>query len=190
MYNGQLPMTAPVYALGQEPLPPGWTEADRETLAQQKKYQDFFAASAESCVAKTGIAATGGLVIGGMFSLMNSSFQYEDPLLRQQLAASKTTTQRARDVAREMGVNAWRSGRGFAKVGALFAGIECVIEGVRPSTILSTSVRAYAPGSTEHEMTWSTLSLRGSLQVASSHETLGLERSSVVASRSPRFRPQ
>jgi import inner membrane translocase subunit TIM22 len=127
MNSGQLPMTAPVYALGQEPLPPGWTEADRETLTQQKKYTDFFQAAAESCAAKGAIAGVGGLAIGGLFSLMNSSFQYEDPQLR----AQQGTAVRAREIVKEMGVNAWRSGRGFAKVGALFASIECGIEGVR-----------------------------------------------------------
>jgi hypothetical protein len=69
-----------------------------------------------------------GVAIGAFFSLMNASFAYEDPLIRQQAAGGRV--QRARDVAKEMGVNMWKSGRGFGKVGALFAGIECVIEGV------------------------------------------------------------
>lgn len=63
---------------------------------------------------------------------MNSSFQYEDPLLRSQTQAGMNQAQKAREVVREMGTNMWRSGKGFGKVGALFAGIECVIEGVRP----------------------------------------------------------
>jgi import inner membrane translocase subunit TIM22 len=71
-----------------------------------------------------------GVAIGAFFSMMNASFQYEDPMLRSKMA-DKHMTQRARDIFKEMGVNMWRSGRGFGKVGALFAGIECAIEGVR-----------------------------------------------------------
>lgn len=54
------PPTAPLFASGQEPLPPGMTEADREQLMQAKKYQDWMAMGMESCVAKTMIAGGGG----------------------------------------------------------------------------------------------------------------------------------
>ena len=60
---------------------------------------------------------------------MSSSFAYEDPLLRQNLS----TQQKAREIFKEMGRGMWRSGKGFGKVGALFAGIECVIESVSVS---------------------------------------------------------
>lgn len=68
-----------------------------------------------------------GFAIGGFFSMMSSSFAYEDPLLRQNL----NTTQKTKEIFKEMGRGMWRSGKGFAKVGSLFAGIECVIESVR-----------------------------------------------------------
>jgi hypothetical protein len=71
-----------------------------------------------------------GIGIGAFFSLMSASFAYEDPLLRQQTQAGMGTGQKAREVFREMGRGMWRSGKGFGKVGALFAGIECVIESV------------------------------------------------------------
>jgi mitochondrial import inner membrane translocase subunit TIM22 len=58
---------------------------------------------------------------------MSSSFAYEDPLLRQNL----NTTQKTMEIFKDMGRGMLRSGRGFGKVGALFAGIECVIESVR-----------------------------------------------------------
>jgi hypothetical protein len=48
-------------------------------------------------------------------------------MLRQQ---SGSTAQKASQIFKEMGRNMWRSGKGFGKVGALFAGIECVIESV------------------------------------------------------------
>ena len=73
-----------------------------------------------------------GFVIGAFFSLMSSSFAYEDPLMRQNLS----TPQKARAIFKEMGQGMYKSGKGFGKVGALFAGIECVIEsvcGLQPS---------------------------------------------------------
>lgn len=71
-----------------------------------------------------------GLAIGAFFSLMSASFAYEDPLLRQHTQASLNTRQKASEIFKEMGRGMWRSGKGFGKVGALFAGVECVIESV------------------------------------------------------------
>lgn len=62
---------------------------------------------------------------------MSASFAYEDPLLRQQSQAGLNNTQKAREIFKEMGRNMWRSGKGFGKVGALFAGLECAVESVR-----------------------------------------------------------
>lgn len=72
-----------------------------------------------------------GLAIGAFFSLMSSSFAYEDPLLRPQANPNATTTQKAREIFKDMGKGMWRNGKGFGKVGALFAGLECAIESVR-----------------------------------------------------------
>jgi mitochondrial import inner membrane translocase subunit TIM22 len=74
-----------------------------------------------------------GLAIGAFFSLMSSSFAYEDPLMRQNLS----TTQKASEIFKEMGRGMWRSGKGFGKVGALFAGVECVIESVSTNQVTS-----------------------------------------------------
>jgi import inner membrane translocase subunit TIM22 len=71
-----------------------------------------------------------GFGLGAFFSLMSASFAYEDPFLRQQTQAGLNTGQKAREVFKEMGRGMWKSGKGFGKVGALFAGIECVIESV------------------------------------------------------------
>lgn len=72
-----------------------------------------------------------GFGIGAFFSLMSASLAYEDPLLRQQTQAGMNTTQKAGQIFKEMGRGMLSSGKGFGKVGALFAGIECCIEGVR-----------------------------------------------------------
>jgi import inner membrane translocase subunit TIM22 len=71
-----------------------------------------------------------GFAIGAFFSLMSASFAYEDPILRQQSQAGLNNTQKAREVFKDMGKGMWTSGKGFGKVGALFAGIECIIESV------------------------------------------------------------
>ncbi|HEV7737996.1 MAG TPA: Tim17/Tim22/Tim23/Pmp24 family protein [Chlamydiales bacterium] len=61
---------------------------------------------------------------------MSASFAYEDPLLRAQTVAGQTTQQKTIEVFKEMGRGMYRSGKGFGKVGGLFAGFECVIESV------------------------------------------------------------
>jgi len=136
------PLATPVFLPGQEPLPPGMTEDDRLAILQARKYENFMKMGIESCVAKTALAGGGGLAIGAFFSLMSSSFAYEDPLLRQQTQAGMNTTQKAREIFKEMGRGMWRSGKGFGKVGALFAGIECVIESYRAKNDMVNPVAA------------------------------------------------
>lgn len=61
---------------------------------------------------------------------MSSSFALEDPFRAPQFAGM-STQQKAKHVFKDMGKSMWKSGSGFARVGALYAGTECVIEGVR-----------------------------------------------------------
>lgn len=65
---------------------------------------------------------------------MSATFAYEDPLLRPQTNPALSTRQKTAEIFKEMGRNMWRSGKGFGKVGALYAGVECVIEGVSNTT--------------------------------------------------------
>jgi len=58
--------------------------------------------------------------------MMQASFAIEDPLSRADLS----TRQKTLAMFKEMGQNMYKSGRGFGKVGAIYAGVECVIEGV------------------------------------------------------------
>ncbi|KIM56564.1 hypothetical protein SCLCIDRAFT_17156 [Scleroderma citrinum Foug A] len=141
--NGKsLPLVAPLYPAGREPLPPGMSEEDREQLMQAKKYQSWMMMGMESCAAKTAMAGVGGLGIGAFFSLMSASFAYEDPYLRQQTQAGLSNTQKAREVFKDMGRGMWKTGKGFGKVGALFAGIECVIEAYRAKNDIINPVAA------------------------------------------------
>ncbi|OAX38053.1 Tim17-domain-containing protein [Rhizopogon vinicolor AM-OR11-026] len=137
-----LPLVAPMFPAGREPLPPGYTEEDRAQLMQAKKYQGWMGVAMESCPVKTAIAGVGGLGIGAFFSLMSSSFAYEDPLLRQTTQAGMNNTQKAREIFKEMGRGMWKTGKGFGKVGALFAGIECVIEGYRAKNDMVNPIAA------------------------------------------------
>jgi import inner membrane translocase subunit TIM22 len=152
IFSGRFPSGLQIYAKGQEPLPPGLSDDDRPAYEQNKKWERYMVTAMESCPAKTVMAGgagtprllplwlaclagvlntlhLSGLGIGAFFSLMSASFAYEDPVLRQQTQA-KYSVQRARDVFKEMGRGMWSTGKGFGKVGALFAGIECVIESV------------------------------------------------------------
>jgi hypothetical protein len=60
---------------------------------------------------------------------MGSSFTLEDPFRATQYDGMKTAD-KAKLVFKDMGKGMWRQGLGFAKVGALYAGTECVVEGV------------------------------------------------------------
>ena len=70
------------------------------------------------------------MAFGGFFALMSASFAYEDPLMRQQAQAGMNNAQKAREIFKEMGRDVWRRGKGFAKVGALYSGLECAVESV------------------------------------------------------------
>jgi import inner membrane translocase subunit TIM22 len=71
-----------------------------------------------------------GLGLGAMFSLMSSSFAYEDPLRRDPTFDTMKFDKKARVMFREMGRGMWTTGKGFGKVGALYAGLECCVESV------------------------------------------------------------
>lgn len=53
------------------------------------------------------------------------------------------TSQKTAQVFKDMGKGMWRGGKGFGTVGALYAGSECVIEGVRRSAHAFMSLFLY-----------------------------------------------
>ncbi|KAJ7647685.1 mitochondrial import inner membrane translocase subunit TIM22, partial [Roridomyces roridus] len=121
---------------GKEPVPPGFTAEDLENIRMNKKMERFMQMSMESCAAKTVLSGVAGFGIGAVFTLMTASMSYEDPMLRQNLGA----TQKARDILRETGKSMVKSGKGFGKVGAIYASVECVIESYRAKTDIYNSV--------------------------------------------------
>lgn len=146
--SARFPGLVPLWAPGKEPLPPGLSEEDREGFEKVKKWEGYTSMATESCVFKTGMAGVAGACpgwsfvvtsdpllnlgfgIGAFFSLMSASFAYEDPHLRAQTAAGRNVTQKASVVFKEMGKGMWTSGKGFGKVGMLFAAYECAVESV------------------------------------------------------------
>ncbi|KAJ7782651.1 mitochondrial import inner membrane translocase subunit TIM22 [Mycena metata] len=133
LFPGQVP-----YAKGKEPVPEGFTPEDVENVRQSKRIEMFMGEAMMSCPAKTVMAGGAGLAIGMVFSLMTTSMSYEDPLLRQNAG----TAQRARDILRDTGKTMWTSGKGFGRVGAIYASFECVIESYRAKSDLYNSVGA------------------------------------------------
>ncbi|KJA28920.1 hypothetical protein HYPSUDRAFT_197056 [Hypholoma sublateritium FD-334 SS-4] len=139
--NG-LPCRVPIWAAHKEPLPAGLTEEDRPYYEQGKRWEGYMSSAMESCPVKTVLAGGAGFGIGAFFSLMSASFAYEDPYLRAQTQTGMNTTQKASQIFKEMGKGMWTSGKSFGKIGALFAGVECVIESYRAKNDIYNSVSA------------------------------------------------
>lgn len=72
---------------------------------------------------------------------MGSSFTLEDPFRATQYDGMKTS-QKAKLVFKDMGKGMWRQGKGFGMVGALYAGTECVVEGVSARSTVERSAKA------------------------------------------------
>lgn len=117
-----------------------------------KLFTKYMGYGMESCVFKATMAGTMGSVpfsssctllflltksstcfvdrfgLGAFFSLMSTSFQYEDPLNRANVQIS--TMQQTKLAFKDMGKKMVSTGKGFAKVGLVFSGVECCVEGV------------------------------------------------------------
>ncbi|PWZ02341.1 Tim17-domain-containing protein [Testicularia cyperi] len=148
----KMPLVAPVYLPGKEPLPPGLTEDDREQIAQIAKWNKIANMGMESCPVKCALSGAAGFGLGAFFSLMSTSFAVDDPLRRTTLAANglnpaagtaeMTTMQSTKEFFKQTGKSMYRSGKGFGKVGALYSGIECCIEAYRAKNDLVNPVAA------------------------------------------------
>jgi hypothetical protein len=74
-----LPLVPPLFPAGKEPLPPGFTEDDRQVMLQNKRMQNYMQMGMESCVTKTVMAAGMGAYWANseeLFSLHTSSATY------------------------------------------------------------------------------------------------------------------
>ncbi|PWN52227.1 Tim17-domain-containing protein [Violaceomyces palustris] len=145
-----MPLVAPVYLPGQEPLPMGATEEDRAQLNQIAYWNKMASMGMESCAFKTVLSGALGFALGGFFSLMSTSFAVDDPLRRTTLAgvngaaSELSTAQQTKQFFKETGKGMYKSGKGFGKVGALYSGIECCIESYRAKNDIYNPVYAGA----------------------------------------------
>ncbi|KIO22659.1 hypothetical protein M407DRAFT_245087 [Tulasnella calospora MUT 4182] len=125
----------PLFPEGREPLPPDWTDEERQNYATNQKVSKYFGFAMESCVTKTVMAGVVGTGVGAAFSLMGATFSYE--------AAYGTHTQQTTKAwFRDQGQKMWRTGRSFGKVGALYSGTECVIESYRAKNDIYNPIAA------------------------------------------------
>ena len=89
-----------------------------------------------------------GFGMGGVFGLFMASMQYDTPTSLQGPNASKALDsslplrQQLKTGFKDMGTRSWSMARNFGKVGALFSGIECGIEGLRAKNDLGNGVAA------------------------------------------------
>ncbi|OCF55399.1 mitochondrial import inner membrane translocase subunit TIM22 [Kwoniella sp. B9012] len=135
-----MPLLCPIYLPGQEPVPPGTSDWERQEMQTALRYQKYLGMAMESCPLKVVLSGGAGFALGGFFSLMSATFAYEDPLSR---ASSQLSTRaQTMHVFKEMGRNMWSSGKGFAKVGAIYSGVECCIEGYRAKNDITNAVSA------------------------------------------------
>ncbi|PVG00893.1 mitochondrial import inner membrane translocase, subunit Tim17/22 [Serendipita vermifera] len=98
--------------------------------------EKYMAMASESCIFKSVLAGGLGFGMGAFFSMMSTSFAYEDPLARTDMSTRKKTVEMFKD----MGKGMWRSGRSFGRVGALYSGVECVIESYRAKNDMTNAI--------------------------------------------------
>ncbi|KAI9853350.1 MAG: Mitochondrial import inner membrane translocase subunit tim22 [Vezdaea acicularis] len=125
-------------------LPAGPSEdgASAEQL-QQQQIMKTMQAGMESCVVKSVMAGGAGFVMGGMFGLFISSMSYDTPLTpKGQELATLSTREQLRRGFKDMGAKSYSSAKNFGRIGAIYAGTECCIEGYRAKNDLANGVIA------------------------------------------------
>ncbi|KAG9244731.1 Tim17/Tim22/Tim23/Pmp24 family-domain-containing protein [Calycina marina] len=106
---------------------------DEQALQQQVMIKQMQAVM-ESCPGKTAVSGVMGFALGGAFGLFMASMQYDTPMATNPNATaiqSLPLKEQLKKGFRDMGSRSFSSAKNFGKVGAIFAGTECVIEGYR-----------------------------------------------------------
>ncbi|KHJ34429.1 putative mitochondrial import inner membrane translocase subunit tim22 [Erysiphe necator] len=99
----------------------------------------------ESCPAKTVMSGVMGFALGGVFGLFMASMHYDTPIHTSgtaENAKSLPLRQQLKAGFKDMGSRSLSSAKNFGKVGAIFAGTECCIEGFRAKNDLMNGVLA------------------------------------------------
>ncbi|KAF2863100.1 putative mitochondrial import inner membrane translocase subunit [Piedraia hortae CBS 480.64] len=129
-------------------LPSPAQDMDPQQIQEQMMIKTMQTAM-ESCVGKTVVSGTMGFGLGGVFGLFMSSMRYDTPLGAGVPGAAGGTSiadlpikEQLRNGFKDMGRSAWSSARNFGYIGAVFAGTECCIEGLRAKNDLYNGVAA------------------------------------------------
>lgn len=100
----------------------------------------------ESCPGKFAISGVMGFALGGAFGLFMASMSYDTPFHTATAAGTPAPTppwrEQLRNGLKDMGSRSYSSARNFGKVGAMFAGTECCIEGYRAKNDIWNGVTA------------------------------------------------
>ncbi|KAI1007951.1 hypothetical protein K3495_g284 [Podosphaera aphanis] len=115
----------------------GTNEIDEQTKLAIKSMQIIM----ESCPAKTVMSGVMGFGLGGVFGLFMASMQYDTPLHNSPVP-SKPLREQLKAGFKDMGTRSFSSAKNFGKVGAIFAGTECCIEGYRAKNDLTNGILA------------------------------------------------
>ncbi|KFY10438.1 hypothetical protein V492_05013 [Pseudogymnoascus sp. VKM F-4246] len=112
---------------------------DPDAMAAVKNMQMIM----ESCPAKTVLSGTMGFALGGAFGLFMASMSYDTPMTPEGRAMGNLPLkEQLRKGFKDMGQRSLSSAKNFGKVGAIFAGTECCIEGYRAKNVLSNGIIA------------------------------------------------
>ncbi|RJE25991.1 hypothetical protein PHISCL_01676 [Aspergillus sclerotialis] len=123
---------------------PGGSGNDAQGLSNQDMALLYYSRlAAESCASKTVMSGVAGFGMGAIFGLFMSSMSYDSPMTPQnQQIADLPLRQQVRYGLKDMGSRSLSAGKNFGIVGALFAGIECCIEGFRAKNDLKNIAAA------------------------------------------------
>ncbi|PNY26459.1 Mitochondrial import inner membrane translocase subunit tim22 [Tolypocladium capitatum] len=105
-------------------------------------------AAMESCLGKSVMSGVMGFGMGGLFGMFMASMSYDTPFGSPvtngagQNISSMPLRQQLRVGFKDMGTRSFSMAKSFGKVGALFSGIECGIEGLRAKNDLGNGVAA------------------------------------------------
>ncbi|KAJ6438363.1 mitochondrial inner membrane translocase complex, subunit Tim17/22 [Purpureocillium lavendulum] len=105
-------------------------------------------AAMESCLGKSVMSGVMGFGMGGLFGMFMASMSYDTPFgspvtnAAGQTISSMPLRQQLKVGFKDMGTRSYSMAKNFGKVGALFSGIECGIEGLRAKNDLANGVAA------------------------------------------------
>ncbi|KAI1814770.1 Tim17/Tim22/Tim23/Pmp24 family-domain-containing protein [Poronia punctata] len=130
---------------------PGLGAPSGRTYDQNDPNIKAMTAIMESCFGKSAISGVMGFGMGGLFGMFMASMAYDTPYHTPGTAGGPSTAkpigelpwkQQLKVGFKDMGSRSYSTAKNFGKVGLLFSGIECGIEGFRAKNDLANGVAA------------------------------------------------